>query len=187
MNTKHFANKKLLWTLFLICIVLTVWILIFKLCIKDLFHFENITQFSVAEWFAIGINPAVSLPLFTPNEAALRLYIGEQSINVLATIPLGILASFVMKKRHTFLFSALFIISIELTQLFCQIGGFDVIDFATNMIGVSIGVLIYCLWLGKLSSPTIDKTCKIFVAIFAPITIYAIYSMIFVFPTFLPA
>lgn len=187
MNTKFFANKKQLALLFGICVFLTTWILLFKLCIPGRIHWENVRSMPVEEWFWFGINPSKSLPIFCKTPQLLGEYMVEQTINVLALVPFGILAPFVMKKWKALLCGILFTLAIEFTQLFARFGGFDVIDMATNTLGVAIGILLQWLWLGKLSSPAIDKASKICLYIFVPVAIYALYSLIFVFPTTLPA
>ena len=187
MNTKFFTNKKQLALLFGICVFLTTWILLFKLCIPGRIHWENVRSMSVEEWFWFGINPSKSLPIFCKTPQLLGEYLVEQTINVLALVPFGILAPFVMKKWKALLCGILFTLAIEFTQLFARFGGFDVIDMATNTLGVAIGILLQWLWLGKLHSPTINKVCKICLYIFVPVAIYALYSLIFVFPATLPA
>ena len=184
---KFFANKKMLWALFGVCVFLTIWILLFKLCVPGGIHWNDIDYMSVEEWFWFGINPSKSLPIFCMTQQLLVQYIVEQTINVVSLVPFGILAGFVLKKRYVFLTGFVLIAGIELTQLFARMGGFDVIDVATNMLGVAIGLLLQRLWLGRLHSPTINKLCKIFLAIFVPVAIYALYTLIFVFPATLPA
>ena len=186
MKAKHFTNKKQLALLFGICVLLTVWVFLFKLCIPGRIHWNDVNSLTMQEWFWLGINPGKSLPIFCKTPALLKQYIAEQTINVLGFVPFGILAPFVLKKRWCFLGGFLLILSIEFTQLFARMGGFDVIDMATNMLGLAIGVLLQRFWLGKLHSPTINRLCKIFLVIFVPVAIYALYSLIFIFPTTLP-
>lgn len=177
----------MLWALFGVCIFLTIWVLLFKLCMPGGIHWNDVRSMTVAEWFAFGINPGKTLPIFCATPALLWQYIGEQTINVVALVPFGIIAPFVLKKRWCFLAGFVLVVAIEFTQLFARMGGFDVIDVAANMFGVGIGIVIYCFWLGKLHSPTIDKASKICLYIFVPVAIYALYSIFFIFPTILPA
>ncbi|MBR5145244.1 MAG: VanZ family protein [Clostridia bacterium] len=187
MNTKHFANKKLLATLFGICIFLTIWIFLLKLCIPGRIHFDNINSLTMEEWFFLGINPTKSLPLFCKTQQLLFEYIIEQTVNMVGFVPFGIIAPFVIKKRYALLSGVAIILAIEFTQLFGRIGGFDIIDMATNTLGICIGMLVHKVFFSKLSSPTVDKLCKICLYIFVPVAIYALYSLIFVFPATLPA
>ncbi|MBR5577448.1 MAG: VanZ family protein [Lachnospiraceae bacterium] len=67
--------------------------------------------------------------------------------NFFAFIPLGILFPLCYDIKHikrvTFLFSFLFIISIEMFQLFSAFGVFDVDDILLNVLGSMIGGLLY--------------------------------------------
>lgn len=187
MNTKHFANKKLLATLFGICIFLTIWIFLLKLCIPGRIHWDHVASLTMEEWFRFGLNPSKSLPIFCQTPQLLKEYIIEQTVNTIGFVPFGIIAPFVIKKRHALLSGIAIILAIEFTQLFARMGGFDVIDMATNTLGICIGMLVHKVFFSKLSSPTVDKLCKIFLAIFVPVAVYALYSIIFIFPGTLPA
>jgi len=184
---KFFANKKMLWALFGVCIFLTIWILLFKLCIPGGIHWNDIDYMSVEEWFWFGINPSKSLPIFCMTQELLTQYIVEQTINVVSLVPFGIIAGFVLKKRYVFLTGFVLIAGIELTQLFARMGGFDVIDAITNMLGVSLGLLVQRKMMCKMTSRAIDKACKICLIIFVPVAIFALYTLVFVFPATLPA
>jgi len=166
---------------------LTIWVLLFKLCIPGGIHWGHVQSMSVAEWFAFGIDPGKTLPIFCATPVLLWQYIGEQTINVVTLVPFGIIAPFVLKKHWGFLAGFALAVAIELTQLFARMGGFDIIDVATNMLGFSLGVVLQTLWLDKLHSPTINKLCTVCLAIFVPVAIYALYSIVFVFPGTLPA
>ena len=177
----------MLWALFGLCIFLTIWILLFKLCVPGGIHWHDVHSMTVEQWFWFGINPSKTWPVFCKTQQLLTNYIVEQAINVVSFVPFGIIAGFVLKKRYVFLTGFVLIAGIELTQLFARMGGFDVIDAVTNLLGVALGLLVQRKMMCKMTSRAIDKASKICLMIFVPVAIFALYTLVFVFPGTLPA
>ena len=70
--------------------------------------------------------------------------------NVIMFVPLGCLAPCIWKKlqkfgRH-FLTMVLIIVIIELTQLFTLLGSCDVDDLMLNLVGTTIGFVLWIIW-----------------------------------------
>lgn len=70
--------------------------------------------------------------------------------NVVAFIPFGFLLPYVMKRGKNFfimfLNAFLFVLGIEVFQLFSAFGAFDVDDILLNCLGAVLGYLVYCMY-----------------------------------------
>ena len=84
--------------------------------------------------------------------------------NIIVFIPFGFLLPYVLEKGRNFfvmlLNAFLFVLGIEIFQLFSAFGAFDVDDILLNCFGAVTGYLLYLLWDGVNSRSAKGKSCK---------------------------
>lgn len=87
---------------------------------------------------------------YSTNAAQIRHAVVNLGGNVIMFVPLGFLVPCLWKKPQKFgwhfLMMALTIVAIELTQLFTLLGSCDVDDLLLNLVGTTIGFLLWKLW-----------------------------------------
>lgn len=85
------------------------------------------------------------------NASQIRHAVVNLGGNVIMFVPLGFFVPCIWQKPRKFgwhiLAMALTIVVIELTQLFTLLGSCDVDDLLLNLVGTTLGYLLYLLWL----------------------------------------
>ena len=84
------------------------------------------------------------------NQAQIRHAVVNLAGNVIMFVPLGIFAPILWKRTGKLgwhlLTMTLIIVAVELTQLFTLLGTCDVDDLLLNLVGTTIGFLLWKLW-----------------------------------------
>ena len=131
-NTKEHDNaNKMTIALFVVYLIASCWILLFKLGV----------QFSYMKERKVNLIP-FNQPLILNGEANF----GEVLMNVMIFLPLGIYAGILFKRwsfgRNLFL---CFLISfvIEALQFILRVGAFDVTDIIANTLGGLLGLVLF--------------------------------------------
>ena len=87
---------------------------------------------------------------YSTNQAQIRHAVVNLVGNVVMFVPLGFFAPCMWKKPRKFgwhfLIMALLIVAIELAQLFTLLGTCDVDDLLLNLVGTTMGFVIWKLW-----------------------------------------
>jgi glycopeptide antibiotics resistance protein len=125
------SANKLTIVLFVIYLIVLFWILLFKLGVR----------------FSYMASRSVNLiPFSKPVIRNGKVDFGEIIMNVIIFVPLGIYAG-VLFKRWTFgkklFFFFLISLLIESLQFILGVGAFDITDIITNVIGGTIGLMIF--------------------------------------------
>ncbi|MGN1399487.1 MAG: VanZ family protein [Erysipelotrichaceae bacterium] len=131
-------GKLIVWLLFIVYLVTLV----------------DLLFFSRAYDSASGVNlvPMNQIELFygllsSPNYSFRKLAIINLFGNILIFVPFGFFISILFKRFKNYfnllLFSFGFVLICEYTQYYFKIGTFDVDDIILNLLGVTIGYLLY--------------------------------------------
>ena len=75
-------------------------------------------------------------------------------------------------------------VAVEITQLFTALGGFSISDIFANFVGAGMGVLLFKAWLCRVNSRVWDKVNRVTAILFSVVCVYAIISVIVVFPKY---
>ncbi|MEY3178110.1 MAG: hypothetical protein RJB42_351, partial [Bacteroidota bacterium] len=100
--------------------------------------------------------------------------------NIAFLIPIGFLLPFVFKGfdwRGSLVIAVLFGMSIELTQVFLQIGIFDIDDVILNGLGVMVGFWVY-LFIQKIMSSSYRKFTILFLSLFSLVVLISLFVFI---------
>lgn len=155
-------QKRNLWKLFFaIYILVVIKVIIFK------YPFEELRRIAVS-WQKGDILQGLGTANFMPFKT-IKMYIDYSyklnsvenlAGNVLAFVPFGFLFPFVVKEGDRFFVMLLnafvFVLGIEVFQLFSAFGAFDVDDILLNCLGASLGFGVYLL--GRLKNGRIRRS-----------------------------
>lgn len=144
-------QKRNLWKLFFaIYILVVIKVIIFKYPCEELLAIA-------ASWRRGVIFEGLGTANFTPFKT-IKMYIDYSyklnsvenlAGNVLVFVPFGFLFPFVAREGERFFVMLLnafvFVMGIEVFQLFSAFGAFDVDDILLNCLGASLGFGVYCL------------------------------------------
>lgn len=149
-ETEKFGQKRLISVVFFLYLLFIIRVIVFKYPMSQMQEIVNSWQKDVV---LEGLNTANFVPFKT-----IKMYIqyydlpGLRSFsnlfgNVLVFVPVGIMLPIVHRASKNIIVAIfntlLFVIGIEVFQLFSNFGAFDVDDIILNMFGVLIGSCIY--------------------------------------------
>lgn len=153
MKKETNADKRKYHVIFMIYLLIVVRLIIFK------YPFSQLVE--IAQNWGKGV---VLHGLDTANFTlfkTIRMYIDYSYMlnsfenlvgNVIVFVPFGFLLPYVMKLGRNFfvmlLNAFLFVLGIEVFQLFSAFGAFDVDDILLNCVGAVIGYFLYLSWEG---------------------------------------
>lgn len=128
-------------------------------------------------------------PNYIPFKTILPYLLGDNGFligalniggNIAFLIPIGFLLPFVFKGfdcRGSLVIAVLFGLSIELTQVFLQIGIFDIDDVILNGLGVMVGFWVY-LFFQKIMSSSYRKFTILFLSLFSLVVLISLFVFI---------
>jgi glycopeptide antibiotics resistance protein len=128
-------------------------------------------------------------PNYIPFKTILPYLLGDNGFligalniggNIVFLIPIGFLLPFVFKGfdwRGSLVIAVLFGLSIELTQVFLQIGIFDIDDVILNGLGVMVGFWVY-LFFQKIMSSSYRKFTILFLSLFSLVVLISLFVFI---------
>jgi glycopeptide antibiotics resistance protein len=128
-------------------------------------------------------------PNYIPFKTILPYLLGDNGFligalniggNIAFLIPIGFLLPFVFKGfdwRGSLVIAVLFGMSIELTQVFLQIGIFDIDDVILNGLGVMVGFWVY-LFIQKIMSSSYRKFTILFLSLFSLVVLISLFVFI---------
>ena len=138
-DSKH---KRLGWFLFIVYLLLVIYLMFFSEELGRTAHesyYYNLELFKEIKRF-YTYRDQLGMEAFFLNTAG----------NVIGFVPFGFILPVISrggKKWYvTVLMSFLFSLCIELTQLICKVGSFDVDDLFLNTVGGALGFLLIYLW-----------------------------------------
>ena len=158
----------------LICyVIILLWIIVFKCNANNELHIDKNLAMSVWERFTYRIIPFQDayISFATRNLVSCIAFI----FNTICCIPGGALLAFFMNKKRGLLYSTLFILGVELFQLFSGWGGFDITDIIMNVLGVYLVYLIFEKIYPKLKPRLINILS---LSILIPSAIFSIFVII---------
>ncbi len=128
-------------------------------------------------------------PNYIPFKTILPYLLGDNGFligalniggNIAFLIPIGFLLPLVFKGfdwRGSLVIAVLFGMSIELTQVFLQIGIFDIDDVILNGLGVMVGFWVY-LFFQKIMSSSYRKFTILFLSLFSLVVLISLFVFI---------
>ena len=147
----------LIYSTFIIYLVLLIWVVIFKSTIPEIFIYDYIRK-PISYRFERGI---------VPFSHSYYQYVSlDMILNVIAFMPLGFYLPFMVKKRYAFPIVALVSMLFETIQLLTGFGWFDIVDLMVNVLGGFLGIGIYALLRPKLKDEIINKANAVFTIVF---------------------
>ena len=169
------VNKPLLYFSFFLYLTLLVWIITFKCNLLT----------PISESMLIlpkkTFLERISMDLHY-NPSLLGMLRGRDFwLNVLAFLPLGIYLPLITEKARMLsgmLIASLLSFTFELIQAITCIGGFTLVDIATNTIGFLIGYVIFKLIIDRLPGSVINKINLAVAIVVTPICLYAVYNTV---------
>lgn len=156
--------------------VILLWGVMFKFSWTDNLSIWEQHVFTVAERLKMGWR---FWSAFKSEKALL-----DMALNCLIFIPSGIYLGAVMKWWKAAFCGFCLTTAIELTQLFSGLGGFSLTDIFANFIGAGMGVLFFKAYLYHVDKTILNKINKVTAILFFVISLYAIVSVIVVFPKY---
>ena len=75
-------------------------------------------------------------------------------------------------------------VAVELTQLFTGLGGFSLTDIFANFVGAGMGVLLFKAYLRRVDGKILKGINRVTAIVFSIVCVYAIVSVIIVFPEY---
>ena len=148
--TKKKENRSFIWFLFFLYLLFVVKVIIFK------YPYEQLLRIAES-WRKEVILEGLDTANFTPFKT-IRMYVKysyklnsfENLVgNILVFVPFGFLLPYVWKKAGSFwvmlLNAVIFVLGIEVFQLFSAFGAFDVDDIILNCLGAVWGYLFYLI------------------------------------------
>ena len=156
--------------------LILIWGVMFKFSWTDNLSIWEQHVFTVLERFRMGLG---FFGAFKSPKALL-----DMALNCLIFIPSGIYLGAIMRSWKAILCGFCLTLSIELTQLFTGLGGFSLTDIFSNFVGAGMGVLLFKAYLCRLDDGLVRRINRITAILFSAISIYAIISVIVVFPEY---
>lgn len=162
-------NKLLFISSFTIYMLLLVWVIVFKwtlyysveISINNFRHLDLVTRYQ--ECF----------PWFFYFEAT------DLFLNIFLFIPLGLFYLLPLKRKYLILpIGFLLTLIFEISQFFTCIGMFNIYDLLGNMLGVSLGFILFNIFKKSATKKLIDTANIVVTALLSPVVIYAIYMTI---------
>ena len=157
--------------------VILLWGVMFKFSWTDHLSIWEQQMFSVAERFEMG------LVFFSPFISSKEVII-DLVLNCLIFIPSGMYLSGLIKPWQALLSGFALTVCVETTQLFSGLGGFSINDIFSNFIGAGIGVLLFKTCVSRIKSSIFNRINKVTAILFSLVSVYAIVSVIVVFPEY---
>ena len=152
----------LIYSTFIIYLVLLVWVVIFKCTIPRIFIYDYI-QKPILYRFQRGI---------VPFSYSYYQYVSlDMVLNVIAFIPLGLYLPFMVKKRYAFPIVTLVSILFETIQLLTGFGWFDTVDLIVNILGGFLGIGLFLLLRPRIKDKIINKANLVFTIVFGVIAL----------------
>ena len=178
---KPSVNRACVFVLLFLYIIVLLWLIVFKCNINSQLHVDRNLSKTLWERFTYRIVPF--------QELYIIIFKGSSTLNTLAfflntvcCIPGGMILGFIMNKRWGVFFSGIFILGVELFQLFSGIGGFDPTDLFMNLLGVYIGYLICDVIKKRVPVRVINGFFITFVCIAIPVAAFAVARTVMNFP-----
>ena len=166
---------------FLAYLIILLWVIVFKCNANAELNIEKNLSYTLWQRFTARIIPFQELYYILLNRARLTIVLAF-FFNTIACIPAGMLLGFFLKRRWGLLWSGLFVLGIELFQLFSGWGGFDLTDIFMNLLGVYLGYLIFDFLYKRFSAILINRFSFVCVFISVPIALFALVRTILNFP-----
>ncbi len=161
-------------------ILLLIWIVVFKANIDNIDKkIAAIKAKTIAERFRGGLIPFSNL--MNRKTSVFLRKLREHVLNVFVFVPFGVLLPFFIKKRKSLITAIIFTITtfaFEIQQLLTGLGGFDVTDLMTNILGGFIGLWLYKVAFSKIPDHVINRISFVVNIIFAPVLVFAILNTI---------
>lgn len=157
--------------------VILLWGVMFKFSWTDHLSIWEQQLFSVAERFQMGL--VFFSPFISSKEVVIDLV-----LNCLIFIPSGMYLSGLIKPWQALLSGFALTVCVETTQLFSGLGGFSINDIFSNFIGAGIGVLLFKTCVSRIKSNIFNRINKVTAILFSLVSVYAIVSVIVVFPEY---
>ena len=158
----------------LICyVIILLWVIVFKCNANNELHIDKNLAMSVWERFTYRIIPFQDayISFTTRNFVSCIAFV----FNTICCIPGGILLAFFMSKKRGLFCSTLFILGVELFQLFSGWGGFDPTDILMNVLGIYLGYVVFEKSYPKLKPRLINILS---LSILIPSAIFSIFVII---------
>lgn len=179
-------DKKTFNILMKISLVLYVLVLIFAILLKSIMPKDLIANYQFLSSMNVNERLIRGLKIFEFYQ--IEAEIGELTkaiildiLNMIIFIPFGILLTHCFKKNKilkTLLVSFVFIVLIELFQLYSIIGAFMLNDLLINILGSLIGCIIYILVIKKEKYNVYNVLLLIFIALCIASLIYLLVNFI---------
>jgi len=176
---KFFANKKTVYTAFAIYVILLIWALYFKCGIHHITYWQEkrLPLVSELKWAFTGILYYIEI---FPNIEAI-IYFLILLGNVVAFVPFGIFLRHFTNQSQAIAILATSSFVFETIQLFTGIGGPEIYDLITNLLGGLLGLWLYNKIENKLSHKLTNRFCMIFIVVGVPLCAVAIVTSVLIF------
>ena len=175
-------NKKCILIIGILYFIILFWVIIFKCNVNSALHVEVNRSKPLLDRFISG---CTKNPIKALQWAIKRKYYIEVLafvFNIIALIPLGVFFRYFYKRGKSLALSFLVILFVELFQLFSGYGGFELTDFATNMTGALIGVILFEKLVLVVKPKHINNTIRFAIYPAFAFSIFAIVNTIIHFP-----
>ena len=181
IKNKDGINRAIIALLFLSYLIVLLWVVVFKCNVNSQLNIERNLARPLWDRFTDRIIPFIDI---------YYMLIGKMSFyNILAfffnpivCVPGGMLLGFFVKLRRGLLYSFIFILGIEIFQLFSGWGGFEPTDVIMNLLGVLFGYLIHNALYRVMSAKAINTVAFYTLCIAAPFAVFVVIRTILNFP-----
>ena len=152
-------NRSNVILLFSFYIIVLLWVIVFKCNAYNELHIDKNLAKPLWERFTRRLIPFqdIVVSIATRNVVDILSFF----FNIICCIPGGMLLGFFLKKKWGLIWSTVFILGVELFQLFSGWGGFDLTDIFLNVFGVYLGYLVFDWLYPKLSNKAINSAVLI--------------------------
>ena len=157
--------------------IILIWGVMFKFSWTDHLSIWEQQTFTIAERFQMGM---AFFDSFHSNEDAII----DMVLNCLIFIPSGVYLAGLMKWWKVLLCGLFLTLGVEFTQLIVALGGFSITDIISNFTGAGVGVLLFKTCLCRVNGKLWDKVNRLTAILFSVICVYAVVSVIVVFPKY---
>lgn len=183
-NKNAEINRAVIAFLLVSYAIILLWIIVLKCNVASALNEETVERNlskPLLERLAFRIIPFqdIYLVLF---ERFIPISFFSFVFNTICCIPAGMMLGFFLGKLWGLLWSGLFILGVEVFQLFSGWGIFDITDIFMNLLGVYLGYLVFDFLYKRLSERAINRAVKITLAVAIPAALGVIVHTALCFP-----
>ena len=174
-------NRAAVAVLLFLYVIVLLWIIVFKCNVNSQLNIERNLAIPLWERFTRRIIPFMDIYYMFVNKISVWNVLAF-FFNTICCIPAGMLLGFFVSKRWGLLLSGIFILGVEVFQLFSGWGGFEPTDIFMNLLGVYIGYIIFDALYKRISDKAINGAVLVCLCIAIPVAVFAVIRTALNFP-----